>query len=177
MHAFQRKRNRLTAESYRGRKAYFLTLCTRERKKVFHDTALVNAVLEVLRKVCSDHYFNVYAYCFMPDHLHLILASESDSAEVSPVVQAFKSLAAAAAGKMRVFDLWQKGYYDHVLRSGESLDAAAGYIFLNPVRAGSVRRGEEWPFSGSFVFEWKRVLPIGKSFDPPWKSETLRMER
>jgi putative transposase len=169
MYTFQRKRNHLAADSYRGRKAYFLTLCTRERKRVFQDTVLVNALLEVLRKTCSDHFFNVYAYCFMPDHLHLILAGESDSAQVSPVVQAFKSLAAAAGRKMGVFDLWQQGYYDHVLRSGESMDAAAGYIFMNPVRAGLVRRAEEWPFSGSFAFEWKRVLPIGQSFEAPWK--------
>jgi putative transposase len=169
MCTFQRKRNRLSATSYRGPKAYFLTLCTRERKKAFQNVALVNSLLEVLRKTCYDHSFTVHAYCFMPDHLHLILAAESDSAQLSPVLQAFKSLSAAAARKVRVFDLWQKGYYDHILRSGDSMDAAAGYIFLNPVRAGLVRRPEEWPFSGSLAFEWKRVLPIEQSFEPPWK--------
>jgi putative transposase len=106
MYTFQRKRNRLQPDSYRGRQAYFLTLCTRERKKVFQDSMLVNALLEVLRKTCADHPFNVYAYCFMPDHLHLILTGESDSAQVSPAMQAFKSLSAAAVRKMRVFDLW-----------------------------------------------------------------------
>jgi hypothetical protein len=57
------------------------------------------------------------------------------------------------------------------------MNAAAGYIFLNPVRAGLVRRAEEWLFSGSFAFQWKRVLPIEQSFEPPWKSEIPRMER
>lgn len=156
-------------ESYRGRKAYFLTLCVRERKRLFGDGALVNALLGVLRETCAAHFFNVYAYCFMPDHLHLILVGESDSAHLAPVVQAFKSLGAAAAGELGVFDLWQKGYYDHVLRSGDSLAGAAWYVFMNPVRAGLVRRVEEWAFSGSFVFAWKRLTAPTELFEPPWK--------
>jgi putative transposase len=174
MPEFHRKSNRLPAESYRGRKAYFLTLCTRQRKRLFSDAALVTAVLVVLRKACSTHFFNVYAYCFMPDHLHLILIGESDSAHLAPAVQAFKSLAAAAARELGVFDLWQKGYYDHGLRSGESMEGAAWYVFMNPVRAGLAGRVEEWPFSGSFAFEWKRVLPPAELFEPPWKPKMAR---
>jgi hypothetical protein len=52
------------------------------------------------------------------------------------------------------FSLWQKGFYDHVLRSGESTDGAAWYVFMNPVRAGLVKRAQDWPYSGSFVFRW-----------------------
>jgi hypothetical protein len=100
--------------------------------------------------------FGVYAYCFMPDHLHLIVTGESESSELPGMVQAFKSLAAGVVRKIGVFDLWQKGYYDHVLRTGESMDSAAWYVFMNPVRAGLVGRVGEWGFSGSFVFELGR---------------------
>ncbi|MDO8611500.1 MAG: hypothetical protein Q7R32_01595 [Dehalococcoidia bacterium] len=44
--------------------------------------------------------------------------------------------------------LWQKGYYDHVLRSGEDANAVAEYIFHNPVRAGLVESAAQHPFSG-----------------------------
>jgi putative transposase len=174
MTEFRRKPNRLPAESYRGRKAYFLTLCARERRKLFGDPALVDALLVILKRTCSFHFFSVYAYCFMPDHLHLILVGESDSAHLVPAMQAFKSLATAAARKLGVFDLWQKGYYDHVLRSGESLDGAAWYVFMNPVRAGLARRVEDWPFSGSCAFEWKSVSPPAELFEPRWKSKMAR---
>jgi REP element-mobilizing transposase RayT len=88
----------------------------------------------------------------MPDHLHLIVTGEDNSSDLPGMVQAFKSLAAGAVRKIGMFDLWQKGYYDHVLRTGESMDSAARYVFMNPVRAGLVGRAEEWEFSGSFVF-------------------------
>jgi hypothetical protein len=41
----------------------------------------------------------------------------------------------------------------------------AAYIFENPVRAGLVHHPHDWPFSGSFVLDWKTLaLPV-----PPWK--------
>ena len=169
MDRFLRKRNRLSPEAYRGRKAYFLTLCTWDRKRGFVDSGLVEMILGVLRDVCVRFSFGVYAYCFMPDHLHLIVTGEDDSSELPGMVRAFKSLAAGAGAEIGVFDIWQKGYYDHVLRSGESMDSAAWYVFMNPVRAGLVGRMEEWEFSGSFVFELGMMVSPGDLFEPPWK--------
>jgi putative transposase len=172
MAGFRRRRNRLEAAAYRGRGAYFLTLCVRDRKRIFHDQALVDSLLALLEKTCAAHLFIVYAYCFMPDHLHLILIGESGSSELAPTVRAFKGAGAAVARKSGVSNLWQKGYYDHVLRSGKSLDEAAWYVFLNPVRAGLVKTVHEWPHSGSFVFEWTRLVPPSEAFRPPWKDDT-----
>jgi hypothetical protein len=59
---FHRKPNRLAPVSYRGRRSYFLTLCTGERRTLFTDATLVNAVLDVLRATCASHSFRVYAY-------------------------------------------------------------------------------------------------------------------
>jgi len=64
-----------------------------------------------------------------------------------------------------------EGIYDHVLGDGESIDSAALYAFLNPVRAGLVRRVEEWPYSGSFVFAWPNVPVVSTVFVPSWKKE------
>ena len=171
MPEFRRKRNRLEVEAYRGRRAYFLTLCVRDRKRVFDDHELVNALLGVLGKTCAAHSFVVYADCFMPDHLHLILVAEGATSELRRMVRAFKGAGAALARKRGVSSLWQKGYYDHVLRSGESLDQAAWYVFLNPIRAGLAKTLHAWPFSGSFVFEWKRLAPPFEAFQPPWKKD------
>ena len=176
MDIYLRRRNRLSPEAYRGRKAYFLTLCARDRKRVFVDSRVVKTILGVLRDVCGRYSFGVYAYCFMPDHLHLIVTGENDSSELPGMVQAFKSLAAGAVRKIGMFDLWQKGYYDHVLRTGESMDSAAWYVFMNPVRAGLVRRVGQWGFSGSFVFELGRVVAPEESFVPDWKRESSGAE-
>ncbi len=65
--------------------------------------------------------------------------------------------------------LWQKGFYDHVLRSREAVDAAAWYILNNPVRRGLVKEMYEWPQSGSWMFDWKNLAAPLREFIPPWK--------
>ena len=41
---------------------------------------------------------------------------------------------------------WQTGCFDRLLRGGESLHEDVGYVEDNPVRAGLVRRAEDWPY-------------------------------
>jgi len=154
-----------------GRHAYFLTLCANERRRFLADAVLVESLLPVLRTTCGSHSFNVEAYCFMPDHLHLVVIGERDSASLPRFMQAFKSLAVRETGRLGIAKPWQKGFYDHVLGDGESIDSAALYAFLNPVRAGLVRRVEEWPYSGSFVFAWPNVPVVSTVFVPSWKKE------
>jgi len=176
MAEFRRKRNRLGARAYQGRAAYFLTICTEGRRKLLGDSKLVDGLLGVLREKCAVCFFDVYAYCFMPDHLHLILMGQREAADLAAVVKAFKGAGTAVARQKGVRNLWEKSFYDHVLRSGEGIDEAARYVFMNPVRAGLARRMEDWPYSGSLVFEWRSwQVPVGE-FVPTWKSGE-RMER
>ena len=166
---FHRKPNRLARGAYIGRRANFLTLCTNGRAKTFSDHAIIILLLDILHGTCAAHFFEVYAYCFMPDHLHLILVGTRDSSNLSRAIQSFKGKTAAAARGTGIRELWQKGFYDHVLRSGESLDAAANYMFMNPVRAGFVQQADEWAGSGSFVLDWKRMAVARESWVPIWK--------
>ncbi|HEX7517484.1 MAG TPA: hypothetical protein VF345_09380 [Chthoniobacterales bacterium] len=43
---------------------------------------------------------------------------------------------------------WQKGFFDHVLRSGDSYAQKWEYVRDNPVRAGLAKAWRDWPFSG-----------------------------
>ncbi len=52
--------------------------------------------------------------------------------------------------------LWQKSYYDHVIRREEDIAVVARYIIGNPVRARLVKSATEYPFSGSFA--WGRAI-------------------
>jgi len=49
--------------------------------------------------------------------------------------------------------LWQKSYYDHILRKQEDVVSIVRYILENPVRKGLVKHPDEYPFSGSLEFE------------------------
>jgi hypothetical protein len=47
--------------------------------------------------------------------------------------------------------IWQRGFFDHVLRSSEGYSEKWNYVRENPVRAGLVKRTDDWPFSGEIV--------------------------
>jgi REP element-mobilizing transposase RayT len=63
-----------------------------------------------------------------------------------------KSLKNSISNRLRAIKVpaphWQKGFFDHVLRSGESYSAKWAYVRENPVRAKLVRRWEDWPYLG-----------------------------
>ena len=74
-----RRSPRLSHFDYAGNYAYFLTMVTRRRRRVFSDHAVAQQVAVAMERAARKHRFEVHAYCFMPDHLHLLLSGESDS--------------------------------------------------------------------------------------------------
>lgn len=153
---------------YVGQHWDFLTICAEGRRPIF-DTHLVDLLLEVLREKCACQAFGVYAYCFMPDHLHLEWVGLSAESKLVALVRDFKGASSAMARALGLNRLWQKGFYDHVLRKGEREKVAAWYIFNNPVRKGLVSDLRDWPHSGSWMFDWKKLLAPLDEFVPPWK--------
>src|SRR6266446_4044086 len=59
--------------------------------------------------------------------------------------------AIAVALGCRTRELWQPGFFDHVLRSDESYAEKWNYVKENPVRAGLVQIASEWPYQGEIV--------------------------
>jgi len=126
-------------------------------------------LLDLLRAQCSSCSFNVYAYCFMTNHLHLELASLSDNSDAILLLPDFKGSATSQARAIGVRNLWEKGFYDHILTDDDDHDAVAWYIFNNPVRKCLVNDPRDWPYSGSWMFDWKKALRPIEEFNPPWK--------
>jgi putative transposase len=172
-----RKPNRLPEPSYHGCRIYFLTLCTHGRRKVLTNRQLVQEMIDVLRECCTGHSYAVYAFCFMPDHLHLVVAGMNVSATLRLFVRALKGVSAFRARALGITNLWQKGFYDHVVRDGEGADRAAWYVFMNPVRARLVKDLGEWSYSGSFMFDWRKLAAPAEAFVPPWKKSATEAKR
>jgi putative transposase len=128
---FRRKPYRLSRESYIGRNWYFITACAQDRCSHFRDALLVGLLLDALRATCRRHSMDVYAYCFMPDHLHLELVGLAEDSDLVKMMKEFKGEATSEARTTGIRNLWQKGFYDHVLRKDDRADAVAWYIFAN----------------------------------------------
>ncbi|HJX61913.1 MAG TPA: transposase [Dehalococcoidia bacterium] len=159
------KRIRLESEAYRLGHCFSVTLATAGRTRVFAEPRAVELCLAALKQAATRCEARIYAYCFMPDHLHLLTATPFDVNLVS-FIQYFKQLSAFRLShpSPTAHGLWQTRFYDHALRFDEDIITVARYIFDNPVRAGIVADAADYPYSGSLV--WKDVLCSSGSEDP-----------
>ncbi len=84
----------------------------------------------------------------MPDHLHLFVAL-GDLLTLSEWMKALKNSLSKSLRTLGIASPhWQKGFFDHVLRSSESYSQKWEYVRDNPVRAGFVRSWQDWPYCG-----------------------------
>ena len=90
----------------------------------------------------------LFAYCLMPDHLHL-LVTPAGGADLSVVLGQYEGFVTHSAwGYGIVGTLWHRSFYDHILRKQEAAQEVVAYILNNPVRAGLVEEWEDWPWCG-----------------------------
>src|SRR4030095_2919701 len=73
---------RLRRFSYRGCHRYLLTFCTIHRARLFEDAAIVSRALDQIRITARLERFAILAYCFMPDHLHLLVEGLDQHADL-----------------------------------------------------------------------------------------------
>jgi putative transposase len=149
---------RLDNYDYSGPQRYFLTLCTFERHRHFVDGATVGIVHEQFLRTANEFEFAILAYCYMPDHLHMLAEGLSEGSSLRPFVALAKQRAAFLMRSQRPGRLWQKGYFERVLRDGDDTFNVARYIVQNPVRAGLVRSPDEYPFTGSSILSKEQLI-------------------
>ncbi len=91
-------------------------------------------------------------YVLMPDHDHLFVAFPPEGLTLPKCIQALRSV---MGKKLLILGFskphWQEGFFDHLLRSGESYSQKWDYVRMNPVRAGLCARPEDWPYQGEIV--------------------------
>lgn len=122
-----------------------VTICSVRRTRPFIGHRLASAIIDLVEKEP-----NTFAACLMPDHLHWIL---DDAAAMSRTAQAFKSRSTRLAWQLGwTGRLWQRSFYDHVIRRTEGLRRVALYTVCNPVRAGFVDDWRDYPYC---VARWR----------------------
>jgi putative transposase len=167
---FRRKNIRLPRPNYSGHQWYFLTACTQNRIPHLQGAELVSQHLVLLAEQAQRGSFNVPAYCFMPDHLHLLVSGLKDDSNCLAFMRTFKQRSGLAFWRSSEGRLWQHKFYDHILRPQDQWESVAYYIWMNPVRKGLCARPEEWPFSGSQTMDWKTLMRAPcRQWSPPWK--------
>lgn len=144
----KRKPIRILAYDYSSSGAYFITVCVHDRKPILWNVGAatcrpnlskIGSVVEKAILQIPIHYpmISVDKYCIMPDHIHMILSIRTDddgrqiaAPTMSTVIGHMKRWVSMQIGH----SIWQKSFYDHVIRTQQSYDKIWEYIENNPIK-------------------------------------------
>ena len=148
----KRKQNRLSEYDYSTPNAYFITVCTNNRKNLFwtdagaiinrpDDVPLTNLGMVVRLSIegIPKHYaaVSVDHSVIMPNHIHLLLQINTDAdgrSMIAPTISTVVRLMKGTVTKQAGFSVWQKVFYDHVIRNENDYRDIWNYIEGNPGR-------------------------------------------
>ena len=159
---------------------YFFTLVTERRRPLFREPGVITLFLGSVEKVRSRHPFEVDAYVVLPDHLHALWTLPEGDGKFSTrwrlIKEAFtrayintheapdRSESRRSKGEQSI---WQRRFWEHLIRDDADFAAHLDYIHLNPVHHGLTVAPRDWPHS-SFR-EWvERGV-----YDAAWGSDAL----
>lgn len=145
-----RKNIRLIGYDYSSNGSYFITICTKERKNCLSEISVGEAALGLplteltdIGKIVNENikkigqvYRNadVIKYVIMPDHIHMILFisdfyEEMTTKSVPLIINGLKTISTKQIG----YSVWQRSYYDHIIRNEKEFLQIYDYIENNPV--------------------------------------------
>ena|SRR5688572_24345373 len=143
--------------TYTGPHQYSLTFCTFDRQHHFGDAETVNEASSQMLRAAEELHFAVIAYCYMPDHVHLV-EGLTDAAHLKHFISRAKQYSGYRFSKRTRKRLWQRYGFEHVVRDNESLQRLVRYVLENPVRKKLVESPFEYPFIGSSVYTLPELL-------------------
>lgn len=149
---------------------FFITSVTHKRERLFTNGDNVTLLRRTLHTVKSIHPFKMRAYVFLPDHFHLLI-HVGPTTDISKILHSIKRNFTRDYKRLNgVSDagtLWQRGFWDHVIRNERDYTNHANYIHFNPVKHGLVIRPMDYKHSsfqyyvraGWYESDWGTVEP------------------
>lgn len=135
---------RLKGHDYAQAGAYFITICTHNRNHVFgkivDGTVRLNRLGKMTQQCWRDipqHFPHVRldAYVVMPNHVHGIITIDGTSKTIGSIVRGFKIGATKwARQNTDIPTIWQRNYYEHIIRNESDLQRIRQYIIQNPMK-------------------------------------------
>lgn len=109
---------------------------------ILRQPPVADIVASALRQFDGTRY-RLLAWCVMPNHVHVVFQPLGEC-DLAGILHAWKSFTGVEINRQlsRSGPLWQKEYYDHLIRDGSQLKRAIRYTAENPLRAGM----KNWPY-------------------------------
>lgn len=143
----RRKTIRLPEFDYAQPALYFVTVCAADRACLFGSISDGSMTPNALGQIVADAWrdlpvrfreVSLDAFVLMPNHIHgVIQICEPMQRGLAEVVSAFKSITARRINELRrvtAKPVWQRGFYEHVVRNEAELDRIRAYVDHNPAK-------------------------------------------
>jgi putative transposase len=134
-------------------RTYFVTSGTDGRERHFAYSKYAELFIDTLYHYRKERKYQIHAFVVIPEHFHLLITPQG-----IPIERALQLIKGGYSFRVknelnRNFDIWQRGFTDRRVRVGE-FEGLRGYIDENPVKAGLLKRSEEYAYgSASGKFE------------------------
>jgi putative transposase len=136
---------------------YFFTVNALQRQGNDLLTRHIDLLRDIVRHVKRTHPFIIHGWVVLPDHMHCVIELPPDDADFAlrwrlikagfskrlPALER-RSAVRRARGERGV---WQRRYWEHLIRDNRDFAAHMDYLHYNPVKHGHVARVADWPFS------------------------------
>jgi putative transposase len=153
---------------------YFFTLVTHNRAPIFSHAVQIENWRRAVEKVQSQRPFTIDAEVVLPDHIHCLWTLPPADTDYATRIRLVKTHVtkqcaslAASTNVSRLMkgerDVWQRRYWEHVIRDEHDFQQHVDYIHFNPVRHGFVESPRDWTHStfsawvarGDYEADWR----------------------
>ncbi len=163
---------------------FFFTLVTYQRRPIFSTPLAVELLRKAFRYTMPRLPFTIVASVILPDHLHFIWILPPDTSDFStrwrlikshftrnwrPKDAASENASRAQKGEK---DVWQRRFWEHLVRDESDLIRHVEYIHYNPVKHGLVDSPGGWEYSSFMKYVREGLYPLdwGRK-ENPWEGE------
>ena len=151
---------------------YFFTVVTYQRYPVFKDNNSIALLNDCFKTVRRNHPFLIDASVILPDHLHMIWTLPETDCNFSMRWNLIKGSFSRRYGEQyenpsssrrqkREKAIWQRRFWEHLVRDQHDFNRLCDYIHYNPVKHGLVKSPEEWKHSTFDEFQTRGQYPDG----------------
>ena len=128
-------------------KIYHIVLKGVNSNTLFFDKGDYESFLKYFKTACTNYKIEIYAYCIMSNHIHLLLKADDDN-----IPEMFKSFGATFVPKYNAYHsrtgpMFNGRFYSSPINDDEYLFSVIRYIHFNPLKAGIVEKPEEYEWS------------------------------
>ncbi|NQU06472.1 MAG: transposase [Calditrichaeota bacterium] len=145
----RRKSPRLPDYDYSQPGSYSITICCRDKQPVFENVMYANAAWNYLEKHFQINDGDIVAAVLLYDHLHLMIGfNEGNEATLGERIKQIKVgiwLVIRSIG-FNGKRMWQKNYYEHIIRNDRDWIEKVNYMRENPMRSGLINESEKWRY-------------------------------